>query len=81
MNRDNPHEASAADDAGAVDNDLRQRKLLQLCGYDPGKYPEPTLAELLRDPLIQRLMTSDGVRVGDVERLLRRIGGLLGGAQ
>jgi len=35
--------------------------------------PEPSLEELLDDPIVRLLMAADGVRVAEVKRLLRSI--------
>ena len=63
----------AATDATVAKLDPPQRQRCRW--FDPTIFPEPTLAELLRDPLVQRLMKSDGVKQQDLERLLNRIAG------
>jgi hypothetical protein len=40
------------------------------CGFDQAGFPEPTLGELLEDPLIGLLMTSDRVEPGELAMLL-----------
>jgi hypothetical protein len=35
---------------------------------------EPTLAEMLSDPIVQALMRADGVTPREIEALLRRLG-------
>ena len=37
--------------------------------WDQANYTEPTLPELLEDPVIRRLMTSDGVDPGELRAL------------
>jgi hypothetical protein len=39
-------------------------------GFDQAGFPEPTLGELLDDPLTRLLMTSDGVEPGEFAMLL-----------
>ena len=35
--------------------------------------PEPSIEEMLADPIVRALMTADGVRVDELEALLRSI--------
>jgi hypothetical protein len=41
--------------------------------YDQADFTESTLSELLEDPLIRRLMTSDGVDPGELRALLAHL--------
>jgi hypothetical protein len=41
------------------------------CGRDGGRFGgEPSLAEMLADPVVQAVMTVDHVTAGDIERLM-----------
>lgn len=37
------------------------------------EYPESSIEEILADPIVRALMTADGVRVEELEALLRSI--------
>ena len=52
------------------DRDISVPAVRRYGGYDQADFAEATLSELLEDPLIRRLMTSDGVDPGELRALL-----------
>ena len=45
------------------------------CWFDHAGFPEPTLAQLLDDPLVRLLMKRDGVNPGELRTLLAAVAG------
>lgn len=62
--------ASFPSEVGVCNRDTSVYEIRRRGWYDQAGFTESTLPELLEDPVIRRLMTSDGVDPGELRVLL-----------
>jgi len=62
--------ASFPSEVGVGNQDISVDEIRRCSWPDQAGFTEPTLSELLEDPVIRRLMTSDGVDLRELRTLL-----------
>ena len=62
--------ASFPSEVGVRNRDISVDEIRRCSWPDQAGFTEPTLSELLEDPVIRRLMTSDGVDLRELRTLL-----------